>query len=554
MIIEDGVLVDECRAALKKILDSEVFSGSRRLSDFCSFCGNATIEGRTSLDQYEIAQKVLGRASDFNPWDDAAVRKLATLLRHKLEEYYRGPGTSDRIVISLPRRSYLLRFRRREEELVVDAPAEPLELTAVEPEPVPSASSRPGRRAWQWVLVGVALGAVPSCAWMLLAKSWRAAGSSVAVPGTPSPIVINTRSGDMRGRDLDIAPSAVRIGPVLGDGEDATVRLRFTPEYSTQQAGLMALYDADNYIRIGPHFKNRTLMEFGFEQEGVYQGPASTYEFDPLGQAGNPRWLALRRAGPDYTAYLSSDGFAWRPFGTKLTLPDTSGDVKAAIYAFNGRSANPSAGAVFEHFGAGLAFHNRPDGPFRVSDFPGWELREDCRIPASVVVAESALRVGFAPEAMGCAWYLTRAAPPGDWAFSALVDVEAVSGSAFGITVRGSKANASLSRRDLDGRSLQLEQSNDRDTRIPDFPGIPPVVLRMEKRGSVIRASVSRDLETFTLLPGQLNAEDLGSIQRLGVEASIAHWTSQVSRPPARVYWIRLEPVTPGFLVGGNVP
>jgi hypothetical protein len=35
MVREDGIAVEECRAALYKVLDSEVFSGSRRLTDFC---------------------------------------------------------------------------------------------------------------------------------------------------------------------------------------------------------------------------------------------------------------------------------------------------------------------------------------------------------------------------------------------------------------------------------------------------------------------------------------------------------------------------------------
>jgi hypothetical protein len=340
----------------------------------------------------------------------------------------------------------------------------------------------------------------------------------------------------------------------LGEGEDATVRLRFAPEHSSQQAGLMAMHDADNYVRLGPHHKNRALMEFGFERDGAYDGPNSTYEFDPLGQIGGPRWLALRRTGKNFTAYLSSDGFAWRTFGNRLPLQDASGDLRTAVYAFNGRSINPSAHAVFDHFGTGLSFHSRANAPFRVSEFPGWEFKENCSIPSSASIVDGVLRVGFAPEALGCTWSLTRAAPPGDWAFSALVDFDAVSGSSFGTLAVGSKANVALSRRDLNGRSLQLSQKDDNDIRIPDFPGTPPVMLRLEKRGDIIRASVSRDLDTFTSLPGEVKAAELGSVQRIGVVLAVAHWTSNVSRPPAGIYWVRLEPLSHGFLSGRNVP
>ena len=53
---------------------------------------NASLEGRSTVDQYEIAKEVLGRSAEFNPWDDATVRKLATRLRQKLDEYDAGSG------------------------------------------------------------------------------------------------------------------------------------------------------------------------------------------------------------------------------------------------------------------------------------------------------------------------------------------------------------------------------------------------------------------------------------------------------------------------------
>jgi hypothetical protein len=558
MVIESGIGVDDCRAALEKVLDSAIFCGSRRLSDFCAYAAKAALEGRTELDQYEIADKVLGRATGFNPWDDATVRKLATQLRHKLEEYYAGPGAADRIVVSLPRRSYVLRFRRREEREEEIAP-EPRKAAQVEPAVVVPESVPPPKfarlPAWGWLMIGILAGSAPFVVWMLIARTTPVHGSSFETAfDTAQKIEIDTRRGDMRGPDLDVAPDAVRTGVEIADGEEATVRLRFTPEYPAQQAGLMAMYDADNYVRVGPHFKNRPFLEFGFEVGGEYQGPTSTYAFDSLGERGVPRWLALRRKGPDYTAYESLDGFKWSPFGTRLTLPDRKSAPASAVYAFNGRSNKPSAKAVFDHFGVGIAFHDRAPGPFRAAEFAGWVERGDCKMPISAELLDNVLQVGFAPQAIGCSWSFTRKTPPGDWTFAALVDFEAFSGSSLGITVRGSKANTSLSRRDLDGQSLQLQQLNDRDSRIPDFPGAPPIILRVEKHGAVIRAGVSRDAATFVPILGEVRVSDLGELQRVGIITSIAHWTTQGSRPPARVYWMQLESLPPGFLSNGNVP
>jgi hypothetical protein len=563
MLRQDAVELEECQAALKRLLSSDALSGSRRLTDLCSYLGNAALEGRSEIGQYEIAEKVLGRATGFNPWDDAAVRKLASQLRYKLEEHYAGPGAKDPVVISLPRRSYILRFRPRESAVPAPVFSEPPALPAAAPEAdvdivqaQPASPPTAARRPFPWrvtaVLSAVALIVAAAAVALYRGPAFpaRATSEDIAMPS----IAIDTARGDLRGRDFDITPGAVRIGPAVGEGEESSVRLRFIPHHATQQAGLMAMYDADNYVRVGAHFKNRTLLEFGYEQDGSYQGPQSTYAFDPLGQVGQPRWFALRRSGAGYSAYLSQDGFTWTPFGTPLTLPDTSGDLHSAVYAFNGRSADTSQRAVFDHFGVGLAFHNRPDGPFEPGRFPGWTARQECESSMAAAIADGVLRVTFPAEAIGCTWDLMRTPPPGDWAVSALVDFEASSGSSFGVTVRGSKSSTSLTRRDLDGRSLQLEQSNDRDIRIPDFPGSPPVLLRLEKTGGTIRAAVSRDLNRLTVLPGEVRVEDLGDLRSVGLTAGVAHWTARESRAPARIYWVRLEAVAPAVLTKRNVP
>lgn len=76
-------------------------------------------------------------------------------------------------------------------------------------------------------------------------------------------------------------------------------------------------------------------------------------------------------------------------------------------------------------------------------------------------VKDGALEVGFGVEARGCAWCFLRAAPREDFAVTAQVDFEAVSGSSFGVRVQGSKAGVSLVRRDLGGASLLMERRDD---------------------------------------------------------------------------------------------
>ncbi len=89
------------REQLARILASPDFSSSRHLSEFLSYAGDCALRGRTHLDQVEIAARVLGR-TDFNPVEDATVRKLATHVRQRLEHYYAGAGEKDEVAWSCP--------------------------------------------------------------------------------------------------------------------------------------------------------------------------------------------------------------------------------------------------------------------------------------------------------------------------------------------------------------------------------------------------------------------------------------------------------------------
>jgi hypothetical protein len=553
--------VDACRDALKNILETDIFSGSRQLSGFLTYVANASLEGRSTVDQYEIAKEVLGRSAEFNPWDDATVRKLATRLRQKLDEYYAGPGAEDAIVLSLPRRSYVPRFRLREERIQRYEPEPALSVPLPLPggqednfQPENERERLPASltsRNWLWMLAGlvIATGLV-SALIMFRYKIQRTTPSYK----DKSEIVIHTARGDLRGPILDVAPDAVQIGPAVSDGEEAIARLRFTPKYPSQQAGLMTMFDADRFIRLGDHFKNNLLMELGLEVDGFYQNDLTTYAFDVLAQKGIARWLAIRRSGQEYQAFVSSDGFYWRGFGSKLTLPGSGKSPKAAIYAFNGRSNNPSETAGFDQFGAALSFHSRLDGQFQVDQFPAWEQKVRCGSPVAADIKQEALQIGFTREAIGCQWRLTRAVAEGDWSFSALVDFEPVLGSSISLILRGAKQGLAFSRRDLGGGSLVLERADDHDSHLADFPGAPPVILRFEKRRNFIRASASLDGESFVPVGEQIGTEELGTLKRIGISAETANWATPVNRPPARVYWIKQESLQPERLRPGNVP
>ena len=105
----------EIRAAVERVVASEVMRSSPQLTAFLRFVVDAVLEGHSDrIKGYVIAVEVLKRGASFNPQIDPIVRVEATRLRRTLERYYAGAGAEDPIVIELPRGSYAPTFTRRQ--------------------------------------------------------------------------------------------------------------------------------------------------------------------------------------------------------------------------------------------------------------------------------------------------------------------------------------------------------------------------------------------------------------------------------------------------------
>jgi Tol biopolymer transport system component len=98
------------RAELDRILGSEIFRRTERLSAFLKFIVERTIAGEGgSLKEQVIAVDLYGKEPAFNTAADPIVRVDARRLRDRLREYYvTNAGTS--VVISLPKGSYTPTF------------------------------------------------------------------------------------------------------------------------------------------------------------------------------------------------------------------------------------------------------------------------------------------------------------------------------------------------------------------------------------------------------------------------------------------------------------
>ncbi len=155
----------EVRAALERMVASDMFRTSPQLAAFLRFVVEATLRGEgAQIKGYTIAVEALGRGDTFDPQQDPIVRVEAGRLRRTIEQYYAGPGAADLVAIDLPLGRYIPAFRYRRAQGGISSLPEGRAFTADAPHARRgSLGSIP--RAWRvWclpvaalVLIGIAI-------------------------------------------------------------------------------------------------------------------------------------------------------------------------------------------------------------------------------------------------------------------------------------------------------------------------------------------------------------------------------------------------------------
>lgn len=112
----EHVASDEAvRHALERVSSSKAFSQSDSLKRFIQYIVEARLEGKEGeLKEFTIGAEVFERGESYDPRIDPIVRVQATRLRSKLRDYYQDEGSSDALVIELPKGAYVPSFRPRE--------------------------------------------------------------------------------------------------------------------------------------------------------------------------------------------------------------------------------------------------------------------------------------------------------------------------------------------------------------------------------------------------------------------------------------------------------
>lgn len=178
------VAPDDIRAQLDRMLAAETFASAGRISRLLRYVVERTMEGDgAQLKEYVLGTDVFDRDETYDPRLDSIVRVEARRLRARLDEYYRGPGAADPVVITVPRGAYAPVFSYAASvQPAVAAPVEPPPPAG----PPPSPPARPSRGPAAAALLAVAFTAILVSA----AVSRRAAAPAAVASTAPSIAVL----------------------------------------------------------------------------------------------------------------------------------------------------------------------------------------------------------------------------------------------------------------------------------------------------------------------------------------------------------------------------
>ena len=132
---------EEKRAAVDKILQSQVFRNTESLRRLLRFLAEKAITGEADqLKEYSVGIDAFGKPPSYDPRQDSAVRIQVGRLRQKLSEYYLNEGKEDPIIVELPKGGFRLQFESRVRTSRAD-----LEVVSSQiPAPAPPPTARPG--------------------------------------------------------------------------------------------------------------------------------------------------------------------------------------------------------------------------------------------------------------------------------------------------------------------------------------------------------------------------------------------------------------------------
>jgi malectin (di-glucose binding ER protein) len=176
----DSVHIEEVRAELHSVLQSQSFARSPGLSRLLSYLCDKVVAGESGqIKEYSVALDVFGRQESFDQDSDSIVRVQANRLRKRLAEYYATEGKSHKVRITIPVGQYVPVFEEHEQVgSAADGASD-------------NSRSRYGLKSWMWVALATCIVVAGVSTFLLVrprTSGHRSAGTSPA-PESATPTV-----------------------------------------------------------------------------------------------------------------------------------------------------------------------------------------------------------------------------------------------------------------------------------------------------------------------------------------------------------------------------
>ncbi|WP_345630256.1 glycoside hydrolase family 3 C-terminal domain-containing protein [Rugosimonospora acidiphila] len=187
-----------------------------------------------------------------------------------------------------------------------------------------------------------------------LGSQWhwvREAPADWSLSTNPGSLTITPKTGDLT--TTTNTAQNILLQPALGDWTQTT-KLAFNhrPNAATQQGGIIAYQDDDNYLKFDLEATSPTNIQFNTALEDNLNGVQVTQTLNTLNAnailpADNTIWLRMSKSGAHYSTSYSLDGTTWVPV---WTTGATLNNPQVGLFAFNRAGATTDLQVGFDSF------------------------------------------------------------------------------------------------------------------------------------------------------------------------------------------------------------
>lgn len=336
---------DARRMLVDRIAASPYVKRSARLRDLLLYLSDRVLQGDADeIHEQEVGHKVFDRPPDYDTASDNIVRVHASMLRKRLEQYFAAEGSSEPLILEIPKGNYAPVFRTRE----------------LSPLPPPHIQNKQ-RADWRlWMLAATTAVLACSTVYLLL----RPRPSQATLPDSRPTVRLLWEQVFQPDRPTDIVLDDAAVGLYqeltgrmlpLSNYYDRSY-LRSVPDAAADRV------DSSIVLRRQTSFSGASFLWKLSQMPGVSQRPtllrfARDYSFREL-KANNTLLLGNSRSNPWTEPFESKLGLRWaydRAAGTyypvdawasgKRYLPSGPGDTHEGYCAISmlpnlGRTGN----------------------------------------------------------------------------------------------------------------------------------------------------------------------------------------------------------------------